>query len=102
MSRCSSETEITPRSPRVMTTRRAPMSSKRQGLANRVVFAQDERGLVGIRHEDIGVRQHRSERLEVVARPRGGHVEKDERPGLAGLAKRSARPPASSSGRIRK
>ena len=58
------------------------MSWKVEGLANRVVLAEDERRLVGVGDEDVGVGQDRAERLEVVARPGGGHVEEGDRAGL--------------------
>ena len=41
------------------------------GLADRVGLAQDQRRLVGVGQEDVGVRQDRFERLEVVGRARG-------------------------------
>ena len=67
LTRRSSEADCTPCSPRVITTRFAPMSRKIWGLADRVVLAQDEGGFVGVGDEDIGVRQNGAERLDVMA-----------------------------------
>ena len=40
---------------------------KRQGLADGVALSQDQLGLVGVGNEDVGVRQHDLERLEIVS-----------------------------------
>src|SRR5271157_49650 len=53
-------------------------------LANRVFLAQDQRGLVGVRNVDIGVRKDGAQGLQIIPRARRGHVQHRLRSGLAG------------------
>src|ERR1035438_8735591 len=54
---------------------------KQERLPHRVAFAQDQRGLVGVGNEDVGVWEDDLERLEIPPRARWRHVEHRHRSG---------------------